>query len=113
MRKYSLYAGSIQVHTRTTALKVKEFSRALSSPTDLSMTIAKKGFELFQENYLWDMPLRSVGLRVSSLRDDTYAVQQDMFFEEADDSKDRIIESSIDSLRERFGKSSIKRGRTL
>ena len=113
LRKYSLYAGSIQVHTRTTALKVKEFSRALSSPTDLSMTIAKKGFELFQENYLWDMPLRSVGLRVSSLRDDTYAVQQDMFFEEADDSKDRIIESSIDSLRERFGKSSIKRGRTL
>lgn len=113
LRRYNLYAGGLQVHTRTTALDVKEYSRTLSVPLNTSMSIAKKGFELFTENYRWGMPLRSVGLRVISLRDESCAVQQDFFGEIVQDAKDEKIEESLESLRERFGKGSIKRGRTI
>lgn len=113
LRRHGLYAGGLQVHTRTTSLKVKEFSRTLSTPLNTSMSIAKKGMEIFNESYLWDMPLRSVGLRAISLRDGTHAVQQDIFSEISDDTHEEDIERSIESVRERFGRDSILRGRIL
>lgn len=113
LRTHSLYAGGLQVHTRTTTLKVKEFSRTLDVPLNTSMAIAKKGMEIFNQNYLWGMPLRSVGLRAISLRDENHAVQQDIFSAPDDDIKDEVIEKSIESVRERFGKASISRGSIL
>lgn len=113
LRRHGLYAGGLQVHTRTTSLKIKEFSKTLDVPLNTAVSIAKKGLEIFNENYLWDMPLRSVGLRAISLRDDTHAVQQNIFAENTDDSHELEIEQSIEVLRERFGKDSILRGRTM
>ncbi len=113
LRSYGLYAGGLQVHTRTTALETKEYSRALTVPLNTSMSIAKKGLELFRQSYNWGMPLRSVGLRAISLRDSTTAVQQDIFGETDKDTHDEIIEESMEDLRDRFGKGSIKRGRNI
>ena len=69
--------------------------------------------ELFKESCGWESPLRSVGLRAINLKDDSCAVQQDMFGDNARDEQDEIIESSMENLRERFGKGSIRRGRNL
>ena len=113
LRKYGLYAGGLQVHTRTTALEVKEYSRSLGVPVNTSMAIAKRGMELFNESYRWGMPLRSVGLRAVNLRDSDSAVQQDFFGDCFSDEHDEQIERSIEDLRERFGNGSIRRGRTL
>ena len=113
LRHHGLYAGGLQVHTRTTTLKVKEFSRVLSVPLDTSMSIAKKGMQLFEECYKWDIPLRSVGLRAVYLKDDNFAVQQDMFGTSDDLSSDEEIEKSIETVRERFGNKSISRGRII
>lgn len=113
LRRYGLFAGGLQVHTRTTALEVKEYSRTLAVPLNTSMSIAKKGMELFCESYRWGMPLRSVGLRAINLRDESHAVQQDFFGDISADAQDERIEESIEQVRERFGKGSIRRGRTL
>jgi len=113
LRKYEMYAGGIQVHTRTVNLEVKETSRMLNVPANTSMIIAKKGMELFKESYSWSMPLRSVGLRAVHLKDESFAVQQDMFGGTEVDFKDEKIENSIQTLREKFGKKSIKRGREV
>lgn len=113
LRRHGLYAGGLQVHTRTTSLKIKEFSKTLEVPLNTAVSIAKKGMEIFNENYLWDMPLRSVGLRAISLRDDTHAVQQNLFSETSKDIHEEEIERSIEAVRERFGNNSILRGRTM
>ena len=113
LRRYDLFAGNVQVHTRTTALQVREFSRALSVPLNTPMEIAKKGFALFKETYRWNLPLRSVGLRISNFKEGDFAVQQDLFGENTVDDRAEKIEQSIESVRERFGKTSLKRGRTL
>ena len=59
------------------------------------------------------MPLRSVGLRAISLKDSNSAVQIDIFEDINASLRDEQIERSIENLRDKYGKNSIKRGRTL
>ena len=113
LRRHKMYAGAIQVHTRNSELKVREFSRTLDAPTDISIKIAEAGLELFKENYYWDMPLRSVGLRATALRDEYAAVQEDLFFDEEAEQRQEKIEDSIHSIREKYGEKMIKRGRNI
>ena len=113
LRKKGLYAGGITVHTRTTSLAVKETSRSFSGGINSALLIAQKGIELFDECYKWNLPLRSVGLRVINLKDDSIAIQQDMFGESLSSEKIEKIEESIESVRKKFGTDSIKRGRII
>ncbi len=109
LKEKGLYAGGITVHTRTVSLAVKETSRSFSGGINSSILIAKKAMELFKEVYRWDAPLRSVGLRAINLRSEKTAVQQDIFGTSSEDEKQELIESSIDSVRKRFGSKSVKR----
>lgn len=113
LRAHKQYAGGIQVHTRNTELKVKEFSRALEIPTDISIKIAEEGMKLFNQNYYWDLPLRSVGLRAINLKEELIAVQENLFIDNENEIKLEKIEDSIHSIRQRFGNASIKRGRNI
>lgn len=110
LKRKGLYASSVQIHTRDTALKVKETARALTFPINTALNIAKFGMEIFDENYKWNLPLRSVGIRAVNVKKDNIAVQQDMFGISGMDEKEEKIENSVFSLRERFGAESVKRG---
>ena len=77
------------------------------------MLIAKHGMELFDKSYAWNLPLRSVGVRAINLKGENAAVQQDLFGESGEVEKIEQIDSSLFTLRDRFGKGSIKRGRTI
>lgn len=105
-----LYAATVQVHTRDTNLKTKEFSRTLQNPINTSILIAKQGMQLFNEGYNWDLPLRSVGLRVMNLKGDNIAFQQSIFSSEKSEEQAEKIENSILEVRKKFGKQSLKRG---
>lgn len=113
LRRHGMYAGGIQVHTRTTDLSVKEFSRALENPTDISIKIAEAGMKLFKENYYWELPLRSVGIRAINLKDECVAVQQDLFGDVENERRQEKIEDSIHSIRQKYGDGVIKRGRVV
>ena len=106
----NLYAATIQVHTRDANLKTKEYSHTLSSPLNTSILLAREALKIFKKNYNWDLPLRSVGFRVTNLKGDNVAVQQDIFGDNVGDEKQEIIENSILNVRKRFGTDSLKRG---
>ncbi len=111
LRQKGLYAYGIQVHTRDTALKVKEFSHSLENPLNTAILIAKQGMELFEQNYDWHLPLRSVGLRAVGLKSENIAFQRDFFGTDDDNDRQEKIEDSIEYIRQKFGNTSIKRGR--
>lgn len=114
LHKKELFAGGVQVHIRTASLSVKEFSLTFSDMVNSALILAKRGFELFCKNYTFGEPLRSVGLRAINLKAGTEnAVQQDMFGQIDKDIEQEKIEDSIYELRQKFGKSSIKRGTTI
>ncbi len=108
-----LYATCVQVHTRDTSLNIKEFGKTFSTPSNISIMLAKRALSIFEDNYKWSLPLRSVGFRVTGLKNDNIAIQQDIFGDINDDKKAEIIEDSILTLRKKFGEDSIKRGRNV
>ena len=109
LHRKGIYAGGIQVHIRTASLSVKEFSTTFHDMVNSSLILAKRGYKLFCDNYTFGEPLRSVGLRAINIKDTQNAVQQDMFGEGQKEEKYEKIEDSIFELREKYGKSSIKR----
>ena len=111
LHSVGLYAATIQVHTRDVNLKVKEYSHTLSAPLNTSILMARKAMQLFEQNYNWDLPLRSVGFRVSNLKSDNIAFQQSIFDTDETDEQTEKIENSILDLRKKFGNNSLKRGR--
>ena len=110
LHEKNLYAATIQVHTRDTNLKTKEYSQTLTNPLNTSILLAREAMKIFEKNYNWGLPLRSVGFRVTNLKGDNVAFQQDVFGEETDNEKQEIIENSILDLRKKFGNQSLKRG---
>ena len=113
LRENNLYATGVQVHIRTSSLSVREFSKTYTDSTNCAITLAKRGFELFKEQYRFSEPLRSVGLRAINLKDDAEAEQIDIFGEKELNKKAEKIEDSLYKVRQKFGKDSIKRGRIL
>ena len=113
LHKHELYATGVQVHIRTASLAVREFSKTFPDGTNCAITLAKRGFELFKEQYHFTEPLRSVGLRAINLRDECSAQQIDMFGESEADKKAEQVEASLYKVRQKFGKNSVKRGRIL
>ena len=113
LHKKGIYAGGVQVHIRTASLSVKEFSTTFQDMVNSSLILAQRGYKLFCENYTFGEPLRSVGLRAINIKDSKNAVQQDIFGDSDNEIKIEKIEDSIFELREKFGKSSIKRATTV
>ena len=113
LRRYDLYASGVQVHIRTSSLAVREFSRTFKTTTNSALTLAKRGYELFCENYNFVEPLRSVGIRAIGLKSQKTAVQQDIFGESESEDQNEKVEDSIYKVRKKFGDSSIKRGRIV
>ncbi len=113
LHQKGIYAGGVQVHIRTGSLVVKEFSHTFTDSTNSTLIFAKRGFELFCKNYTFGEPLRSVGLRAINLKTEDNAVQQDIFGEDKQQAKIEKIDDKLYELREKFGKSSIKRGSTV
>lgn len=113
LKQKDLYAGGVQVHIRTTTLSVKEFSHSFTDPTNCSLTLAKRGYELFCRNYTFGEPLRSVGLRAINIKDSKTAVQQDIFGENEQNEELERIDNSVYKLRKKFGNGSIVRGTVI
>ena len=113
LHKKGLYAGSVQLHTRDTSLRVKETARSLGSPTNAEILLARRAMEIFDEVYEWALPLRSVGFRAVNLKSENFGVQQDLFGGSENQDRTEKIDDSLYALRERFGNDSIKRGTVI
>jgi DNA polymerase-4 len=113
LRQHGLYAMGVQVHIRTSSLVVREFSHTYNTSTNSALTLAKRGFDLFCKNYNFAEPLRSVGIRAIGLKSYETAVQQDIFGESQQTLENEKVEDSIYKVRQKYGKSAIKRGRIV
>lgn len=105
-----LYASTIQVHTRNSTLKTKEYSHTLLNPLNTSILLAREAMNIFENNYNWDLSLRSVGFRVTNLKGENVAFQTDIFGSVTKDEQEEKIENSILKVRKKFGNGSLKRG---
>ena len=83
------------------------------NPTCSSAEIAQVAFDLFQKNYHWDKPTRSVGVRGAGLVEKESYLQLSLYEDDVKRDKWERIDQTVDALRERFGYMSVRRAITM
>lgn len=110
LRRYGLVCGTVQVHVRDSELRVYEKQQHLCEPTDLAEEIARVAHSLFVRSYLWEKPVRSIGVCAARVMPSGTGSQISIFDSNFPTDNRRKVASVIDSLRERFGKEAVMRG---
>ncbi len=109
LRENHALAGTIQLGVRDTSLVTYEHQRRLLTPTRLVGRLVETGLELYSEVNSRGEPLRSIGIRACELVNENECVQLSLDCDARRLEKLEAIESSVDSLRSRFGKNCIRR----
>lgn len=107
LRMHGLKCTTVAISVRDKELMSFERQGKLLTPTLVSNDIAQKAYELFMQNYRWNKPIRSIGVRGCDLVTADRHLQLDLFDESKIERED--LERTIDKLRRRFGAYSVQR----
>ena len=110
LREAHFKCRTVEISVRDRDLYSFTRQRKLEMPTDLTSEIAEAAFRLFREQYGWQKPVRSIGVRACRLTDVDTPVQLNFFFDEERREKEHRMDLAADSIRARFGYGSLQRG---
>jgi DNA polymerase-4 len=109
MRELGLQAKTVQISMRRNDLSWFERQTGLERPTFIATELCGAAMALLRENYAWERPLRSIGIRGTNLVPMNSAVQLSIFDDEEKRVRAEKIEYAIDDIRRRFGHHAIDR----
>jgi len=98
----------VEFSLRTTDLHWTIHQRKLKRATDITRDILEAGFELYKE--IRTLPLRGIGLRMATLVPADEPEQMNLFINEKKHTTQRSIDRAVDTIRDKYGYHSIKRG---
>jgi DNA polymerase-4 len=112
LRESGLRGRTVCISMRTCDFVHTERQRSLCKATCVSADILAVAMGLLHDNWKpgKSKPLRSIGVRVTSLENESVPVQMSLFDTDTKTQKKESIEKTIDKLRERFGDDSVVRG---
>ena len=111
LRAQNLHGEVVSVYVRDCELFSFSSQRKLMKPTALSNEIAACAWQLFQERWHWERPIRSLGVSVSALSSMDDNRQLCMF---PDENERRYeLERTVAEIRRRFGHYAIGRASLL
>ncbi|MBE5736465.1 MAG: DNA polymerase IV [Clostridiales bacterium] len=105
------YGSTVSLWVKDNSLTSFDRQATLSFPTNVSSDIGAKAYELFKACYDWHLPVRAVGVRITSLSHGD--LQVDIFSNLSGLEKHQKLERTIETLRARFGYNSIRRGNIM
>ena len=110
LRVHKKCADGVAIHIRDNTLFSKQWQTALDMPTQAPMLIAKAAFALFEKRYDWRNPIRSVTIQAINLVPQDTPRQVDLFMNIEKIEKAERLDQCIETIRQRFGKNSIRNG---
>lgn len=113
LRRHNLKGKTVQISIRDNELASIERQAKLSSNSLISREIAEKAFQIFKANWVWQKPIRSIGVRATDLITADSCTQLSLFEDENQRIKQEQLEYSIDNIRRRFGHYSVQRALLL
>ena len=113
LRDYGIKCTGVQIYLRDNELHSLTRQKKLSRPTYLSTDILQAGMELLVNNYNWQKPLRSIGIRAIDLVTENKYVALSLFEDNDKLLQQENLAHTIDILRDRFGRDSILRASYL
>lgn len=110
LRENHFVGDVIEISVRDNELHSFARQRKVSMPTNITSEIGSYAMQIFKENYNWNKPIRSIGVRVVDLMTDTVPVQLDLFNNQEHRERQHKMDLAVDEIRRRFGYYSIQRG---
>ena len=110
LRENHFVGDVIEISVRDNELHSFTRQRKISMPTNITSEIGSYAMQIFKENYNWNKPIRSIGVRVADLMTDTVPVQLDLFNNQEHRERQHKMDLAVDEIRRRFGYYSIQRG---
>ena len=112
LRENNFRCSVVEISVRDTELYSFTRQKKLKLHTDITTEIAEAAYELFLKSYNFDRqkPIRSIGVRGSSLVPSYTAEQTSLFVDPLKREKMHLMDQAVDSIRNRFGSFSIQRG---
>lgn len=110
LRKHGFRCRTVEINIRDTELFSFSKQTTLSNATNITSEIAEAAYELFLISYIWNKPIRSVGVRGCNLVNENYWEQIDLFTDIKLKEKRHKMDCAVDNIRKRFGYFSIQRG---
>ena len=113
LRAHGMRGRSVQIYVRDAGLLSIDRQLQLPSPSYLSTEFCAAAVHLLLENWTPGTPLRSLGVRVTSLTLPGLPLQLSFLQDEAARGRLENLEGTIDDLRRRFGHYSVQRALLL
>ena len=113
LRRQGLKARTVTLQIKNPQLKVISRQRTLEAPTSLTQTIYQVACGLLETFWREDAPVRLMTVTASTLTQEGEETPMQLSFLEdvpADDPRRLRLESTIDRVRDRFGKAAVRRG---
>ena len=110
LRKHGFRAQTVEIYVRDNELEHFIRQRKLPFSTDSAYEIASAAYSLFTENYQWNRPVRSVGVRGVNLKLAGFAEQLDLFTDDDFRKKMAKADRTVDEIRSHFGYYAVQRG---
>lgn len=110
LRENHFKGDVVEISVRDNELYSVTRQRKISMPTNITGEISTVAMQLFRENYRWQKPIRSIGVRVADLVMEDCPVQLDLFHSQEYREKQHRLDVALDEIRRRFGFYSVQRG---
>ena len=109
MRRHGLKCSTVQVIIKNPNLKIISRQRTLPSPTHLAKVLGDTALEIIQSSWNLKAPIRMLSITGSNLVPAEDAGEQLSLFDNQAEilEKQEHLESTLDSIRGRFGKNAI------
>lgn len=105
------FAGDvIEIYARDSGLSCCARQHRIGTPTNITGEIEAEAMRLFREIYPWNRPVRSLGVRVSGLQEQTAPCQLNLFQNPMLREKQQEAEYAVDEIRRRYGWHAVQRG---
>lgn len=110
LRENGFKCRVVEISVRDNELYSFTRQHKIDHATNVTKEIAEEAYRIFMENYNWQKPIRSVGVRGADLVMDTYWEQIDLFSSVEQREKQMKMDTAVDTIRKRFGFYSVQRG---
>lgn len=107
LRDNELKASGVKIAVKDSSFANRQYQCILDLPTQCSSEITGAAIELFNKNYVWDMPVRALSISAINLIDQNTPLQQDLFGNNERREKFDRAEKVMYELRKRYGKKTV------
>jgi len=110
LRRHGFAGDVVEICVRDGDLQGFTRQHKVDMPTNISEEIAREAMRLFRENYSWERPVRSIGVRVTHLMTEDHPYQISLFTSPEWREKQLKADLAVDEIRDRFGFQAVRRG---